>query len=180
MACDNKELLYKEHAMLREELNNIKQAQLWFINFSVGSAGAMGVLFSIGVKEHSPIPVSIACLIPLTILLPSWHLFFDKAVTLTRIVGYLKVLEKIIVRPDLVKNFPGWENALVIFRARQELLQQKETADKSSKENRRFSELRRTSERYWWTCYVIFCTLSWLCILLSVHNFLKLFRPEDL
>ena len=170
----NMDLVRKEHGMLREELNKIKQAQLWFINFSVGSTGVMGALFSMGSPGDSAVPAGIVNLIPLIILLPSWHLFFDKAITLTRIVGYLKVLEKIIIRPELVKNFTGWENALVIFRARQELAQRRETAHSFAEERKLFFRLQRTSERYWGTCYLIFFVLSWLCVISSIYHTFKI------
>lgn len=44
---------------------------------------------------------------------------FDKATTVTRIVGYCRILEKLINDQVLAKKYVGWENALRIFREEQ-------------------------------------------------------------
>lgn len=172
----NLDFCYKEYSALREELNDIKKAQLGFITFSVT---ATGILLGIGWRENSTLPLSAAYLFPLIILLPFWHLFFDKATTITRIVGYQKVLEKIIINPASVRNFTGWENALVIFRGRQQqkILQKKK--DKRFLETYKISFKERislltylTSVRYWLICYLVFLFLSWLCISMSIFYFL--------
>jgi len=175
----NLDFCYKEYSVLRTEINDIKKAQLEFITFSVT---ATGVLLGIGWRENSTLPFAAAYLFPLIILLPFWHLFFDKATTVTRIVGYQKVLEKIILNPDTANNFTGWENALVIFRGRQQQKIRQKKKDKGFPETHKKSFKDRlnlfaylTSTRYLLICYLIFLLLSWLCISLSFFYFLR--RP---
>lgn len=169
---DNREFLYKEeYSSLREEINGIKKLQIWLIGVSVSTTG---LLLKISGKDL-PFPGTIACLFPLIFLLPSWYLFFDKAVSYHRIVGYLKVLEKIILNPDLARiDFPGWENALVIFRGRQ---QQK--IIKQEKNNKCGTCLKDTpiylqkGIRYLRIVHGVFYALSFLCIVLSFYTLIN-------
>jgi hypothetical protein len=59
----------------------------------------------------SPLP-SAVYLYPLCVLLPSWMVFFDKATTIARIVGYYRVIEGLMLNQLRAASFPGWENAL--------------------------------------------------------------------
>lgn len=54
-------------------------------------------------------------LLPLTVLIPAWLVFFDKAKTITRIVAYYRLLESIILN-NVYFNFIGWENSVMRFR----------------------------------------------------------------
>ena len=59
-------------------------------------------------------------MIPLSIVIPSWWIFFDKAATVTRAVGLCIGLEKIISDNNKQKHyFIGIENALEKFRIKQ-------------------------------------------------------------
>ena len=77
--------------MLREELRNLKQRQLRYFTLSVaGSSLLFGLAESLP-KGGKFGPVVLMA--PLVILLPCWWTFFDKATTITRLVGYLRICE---------------------------------------------------------------------------------------
>ena len=53
-------------------------------------------------------------LVPLVVLIPCWWGFFDKAKTITRIVGYFRILEQLALVDgggtlDTIDRFLGWE-----------------------------------------------------------------------
>lgn len=111
-------LCEKEHSFLRNELAHLKDCQIKFLTFSVTATalilgiGRSSLYVSNGFKS---LPGEM-WLIPLLVLLPAWWIFFDKATTITRIVGYFRQLEKIMLQKALAANFLGWENALAEFR----------------------------------------------------------------
>jgi hypothetical protein len=166
------ELCYKEHVALRQELNNLKNCQVTFLTFSVT---ATGVLLGLGTKLSSKSPpyAGAFCLFPLVILIPAWWIFFDKATTITRIVGYYRVLEKAILCPHSVKRFVGWETALGVFRKKQErdprlpLWEQTKRLGKLIGFSLKLA-LSETTHRYWLITYYTFYGLSVVCVLLSL------------
>lgn len=101
--------------MLRSELHALKSCQISFINFSVGLTGAILALLH-HEKQGLQSNFGLASLFPLLILLPCFWIFFDKAKTITRIVGYTRILESLLLRRTADLNFIGWENALEEFR----------------------------------------------------------------
>jgi hypothetical protein len=112
-----KEMAVIEHGMLRAELHDLKQCQIRFLTSSVVAAGLLlsipKVLQERGLSNDS---LRMAYLVPLVVVIPCWWGFFDKAKTITRIVGYYRVLEGIILDAYTARRFYGWENALRIFR----------------------------------------------------------------
>jgi hypothetical protein len=166
----NLKISYEEHKMLREELHNLKDCQVKFLTYSVT---ATGIILGLAVSFSSIAPLSISSLFPLTILIPTWWIFFDKATTITRIVGYYRILERRIIDPLSVKNFLGWENALAKFR---ELQKKGELRFESSRDGicpiATFFKLfiLRTPHRYWLLTYYTFFALSLLCLALSLYS----------
>ncbi len=80
---DNKrELIKMELTNLRAELHDLKTCQIQFVTFAFT---ASGIILSL--------QGSISPLIPLVIVLPTWWIFFDKAKTVSRIIGILSKLE---------------------------------------------------------------------------------------
>ena len=102
----------EEHGTLRMELNNLKNCQVTFLTFSVT---ATGVLIGI-IKTFSNVGYELLLFVPLFVLLPAWSIFFDKAKTISRIVGYYRIIEQLILNNSSTNNFAGWENSLQIFR----------------------------------------------------------------
>lgn len=173
------EFYERERASLREELHNLKGCQITFLTSSVTATGViLGIAASlISTPFHSfsfsPKIVSLIPLTPLIVLLPSWWVFFDKATTITRIIGYYRILEKLILQRCEAINFLGWENALGEFRKRQangQLILPNEYKD-----NLRFSTFikmffLRTTHPYSVISYDTFFALSILCIVASITS----------
>lgn len=163
-----RDICCKEHAMLRQELHDLKECQVRFLTFSVTVTGA---LFGLAVTLAPAVPASF--LLPLTVLIPSWWIFFDKATTITRIVGYYRILEKAILKPHSVKGFIGWENALARFREQQHAGRLGLPPGRVRKRPIcRFIELivLKTTHRYWMLIYYTFFGLSVLCLTLYLHQ----------
>ena len=100
---------------LRKELEFLKGCQVRYFILSVTATGAV-VGFAQKVSAGMPDPV--LYLAPLLVTLPCWWIFFDKSTTISRIVGYVRVLEDLrrTGRTD-PHQYLGWENALEIFRS---------------------------------------------------------------
>lgn len=116
-----KTLAQGEMEILRKELHDLKECQFRFLSttpiltgFLLGLPQIFGKVEMRPSEPHSPLYLT--SLLPLLVLLPAWWVFFDKAKTVTRIVGYYRVLEG-VVRGELTpSHFPGWERSLEIFR----------------------------------------------------------------
>ena len=164
------ELCHKEHTTLREELHNLKKCQVQFLTFAVTATGAiLGIGAKIG--QNHPVSMDTFYLFPLIILIPAWWIFFDKATTITRIVGYYRVLEQAILRPHSVKGFIGWERALVESREKQRKHYKPEHYKPEDRILGFFKMLvLLTTQRYWSLTYYTFCVLSVLCILGSIFS----------
>jgi len=154
-------LAEKEHDFLRGELVHLKDCQVKFLTFSVtatavilGIIGRSSLIFSTG----SNVPIGGMWLIPLAVLLPAWWIFFDKATTITRIVGYFRLLENIVLGKVDPPIYFGWENAL--GESRKQYLKGKII------DLRLFKILIfRTTHRYWTIIYYIFFFLSLVCLI---------------
>ena len=173
-----------ERRALREELHSLKGCQIQFLTVAVTATGVLlGLAVSVLKLRESPPRLeayfALAFLLPLVVLLPAWSVFFDKARTITRIVGYYRVLEKLIYGlydSEKMKalSFVGWENALGKFRkheAEKPFILLPETV-----QNYRRGKVRdaipvfhvKRLFPYWMICYYTFLVLSGLCLLASV------------
>jgi len=121
------DVIINELNNLREELHNLKNCQFLFLRLSVTStATIIGALIALEAKVKINNPYfSLAFLSPLIIIVPCWLIFLDKAITISRIVGYYRILERVLIQ--IVTNdssyttaqgyrYIGWENALREFR----------------------------------------------------------------
>ncbi len=158
-----------EMPVLREELLNLKHCQVTFLTFTVI---ATGILLGLGTMLGSEKILGIVFLFPLIIILPAWWIFFDKASTITRIVGYYRILEKIVLNEQYIAlKFEGWENNLRNYRYLQ--YQGKIVCPEDYKclfFKPKLSNIfnLKTGHRYWLICYCIFFALSVLCITVSI------------
>ena len=107
----------KEREQLRSELAFLKSCQIRYFELAIIAAGAvLAVVGQLGDKANP-----VVFLAPLVVVLPCWWVFFDKATTITRIVGYSRLLEGMLRRPgDDTFAYIGWENALAAFRLEQQ------------------------------------------------------------
>jgi hypothetical protein len=161
------EIYNNERIALREELHNLKNCQITFLTTSVT---ATGILLGLAPSIKPLLEPEINFLIPLVILLPSWWIFFDKATTITRIVGYYRILEKLIIQGSKAKKFLGWENALGEFRNAQERNELKFTKTKHNFFHWLIKTDLRTSHPYWIVSYFIFFGLSCLCMIGGIEH----------
>ena len=179
-------MLQNEKSALRSELVSLKNCQITFLTYTVTGTGALlGLAITLGNSSTLSFPLLGAFyLIPLTIILPFWWIFFDKATTITRIVGYYRILEELILDPDHHAAFIGWENSLADFRKqynahdkkpivvekfspflwlKNQVSQMKLTASNLFK-----LLLLQTSQRYWMLTYYTFVSLSILSFSVSL------------
>lgn len=104
----------EERNALREELLFLKKCQLSLLSLSLGGGA---VVLGLWGDKASALSADIYLSL-LILLLPCWVVWFDKATTITRIVGYLCILEAMIATgrsPSYL--YVGWENALRAFRS---------------------------------------------------------------
>jgi len=188
---DYAEIYLREHSLLRDELRDLKDCQIKFLTFAVTSTALLlGYLSkSDGISSYLGFSPSGLFLIPLTVLLPAWCIFFNKATTISRIVGYYMVLEGYTLKKyDKYdeKYFKGWENSLEIFRekSKDEESIKREVVDlwddKPWIDRIRFFLnvsililFQHHHPRYWVSVYTIFFWLSWTCVLLSLISLLE-------
>jgi hypothetical protein len=182
--------LLREIRSLRQDLHDLKNCQLQYFTISISGTGAiLGLSIILGATAYK----GLAFLAPLTVILPCWLIFFDKATTITRIVGYQRLLEDQISGKahsfGRSYNYYGWENSLSIFR---------------SKENEAWSYVKKfmgrrsifsflgmfslkTRHRFWMINWYTFFLLSSICCLCGYlilcdqkFNFLSLCDPASI
>jgi hypothetical protein len=148
--------------MLRQELHSLKTCQFAFLTTAFTTTGVLlGFLAKFGSAEYA----DFVFLAPLVVILPCFCFFFDKASTITRIVGYYRILE------DISGNtrFVGWENSLYKSRNKDEKI----PLDFFSLIKR--IVLVKKPYGYWSLAFNTFLTLILICILCALFcpNFNK-------
>lgn len=162
------ELYFKEQAVLRTELVSLKNCQITFLTYAItGSGVLLGLAYNMASTENAPFPnLGVLYLIPLTIILPFWWIFFDKATTITRIVGYYRILEELLIDPTKEVNYVGWENSLTKFRGQYGVMPQRSKGSfKLALTNFLNLLLLQTSHRYWMLTFYTFASLSLVALL---------------
>jgi hypothetical protein len=121
---DFQSITREELDLLRQELFRLKECQNFFINLGFTISSGLLAYLVIGggvVQTFSDLKtepsINIIYLIPLVIILPIWLIFFDKATTISRIVGYYMILEQFIQGKLPQDNYLGWENSLNLLRS---------------------------------------------------------------
>lgn len=155
-----------EIQLLRQELQELKRCQLQYFTLSVtGAAAILGFAGSMSNRGF----LGPSLLAPLAIIIPCWWIFFDKATTITRIVGYIRLLESVIAdHPDPNLVYPGFEEALSIYRRLEDDIREGRAKRlQPTKPERRQSWLHlltlRTRHRYWMANLYTFILLAALC-----------------
>jgi len=166
-------VLQEEQRLLRQELNQLKDCQLRYFTLSVtGTAAIFGLVATLGKSAI----LGVAFLAPLSIILPCWCIFFDKATTITRIVGYYRVFERMIADlPTADTKYIGYERALALYR--------KEDDGKGRDEMDQYQIVQKTRDfykqkatlsqkkirhRYWMINWFTYTMLSTFCCILSL------------
>lgn len=162
---DIKELqehIIREITALREDLHDLKRCQLQYFALAITSTGLILGLADIFSDNYK----GLAILAPLFVILPSWAIFFDKATTIARIVGYQRCLEKQLQEEKQIYLYLGYERALAKFRAHEEEAWQAIPPDIRS----RFKIpslpdllLLKTRHRFWMINWYTFAFLAVVC-----------------
>lgn len=158
--ADFERMALDERSDLRKELQFLKECQFKYFSLAVTISGLLiGIADTFNSQSSNDRGVLLA---PLLVILPCWFIFFDKATTITRMVGYLTVFENIINGRGKTK-FVGWENAILIYRdevARVPFC--KRFSAYWGDAWRGFVTLLafRSSSRYWVVCWVSFFGLG--------------------
>ena len=165
----------QELTELRSELHFLKGCQLKYFLLSIGATGAVA---GFGEKLNQDYG-EVVFLAPLLVVLPCWWIFFDKATTITRIVGYYRLLESFsIMESTGPLYYIGWENSLALCR---ELQRSKKLGGKTRAYARgAFEGLcvlipLRTTQRYWVISWLTFFSLCLTSILLGAPAVTKSF-----
>lgn len=169
-----KENAQSELTILRQELQELKRCQLQYFTLSVtGAAAILGFAGSLPNKEY----LAPSLLAPLAIIIPCWWIFFDKATTITRIVGYVRILEELLAKgPSLDLAYPGYEESLTLYREYEDQTHGEgdfsfsvEPSENHPSRARRWIELLalRTRHRYWIVNFYTFAGLAFLCCVSS-------------
>ena len=160
-----KDTIRNEQTFLRAELQELKKCQLQYFILTLASTG---VIFGLSEAFLSINKIeSIIFLAPLVIIIPCWLTFFDKATTITRLVGYMRILEEQLSSQNPV--YFGFENALAVFRENE-----KTNPPKTGirlRDWRNWGKLLsllilRTRHRYWIVNWYTFLILSIICCIL--------------
>ncbi|MBI4653900.1 MAG: hypothetical protein HY752_02760 [Nitrospirae bacterium] len=175
---DLKENVSREIGTLRLDLQDLKRCQLQYFTLAITGTGAILGLSAILGNDLK----GLALLAPLSLILPSWLIFFDKATSITRIVGYQRVLEKQLCAQLPIYKYLGYENALAEFRFKeQEAWQAVRHSLQSTRPNLFEIAFLKTRHRFWMINWYTFAMLSLVCCsgaytLLS-ENAVDLFLP---
>ena len=162
------ELVLKERELLKAELQSLKSCQVQYFSFGIT---ATGVIFGLAEKSSTQSP-GVIYLIPILILVPLWSVFFDKAASVTRIVGYIRILERILI-DEKAYIYIGWENALKNYRNEEESSRAAILVEPFVVAIRAFSAIWllvdfRRKHRYWAINWMSFFGLG-LCSLYMAH-----------
>lgn len=161
------QVLQEEQKLLKNELTQLKGCQLQYFTLTVTGSAA---LFGLAARSTDYLVIGFAYLAPLAIILPCWWIFFDKATTITRIVGYYRVIERMIAEyPHSKTQYIGYERALAIYRRKD---------DKRAKMKPKDSKQKKIRHRYWDINWYTYTSLSFASCILSFIFFIT-YKPDD-
>lgn len=159
----------KELELLRTEIQFLKNCQVRYFILSVATSGAV---VGFAYKVSGGIPPAYVFLSPLLVILPCWWIFFDKATTISRIVGYLRFVELLVISTndtDYYKHV-GWENSLKLFRdfqEKQKIIPFIKSYIEGIGNGLRYGVTLRTTQKYLPLSWYTFLALSIAALLLS-------------
>jgi hypothetical protein len=162
-------LCKKELVYLREEINSLKNCQVTFVTVTVTGTGLLLGL-TVNVSHNSLL--SKVYLFPLIFLLPAWWIFFMKAKTITRIVGYYRILEKLFLGDQTLSGgYIGWENSQAEYRKYERSGKLKKWTPKPEGKllRRVCNQCFLRSSPYWMLIYYIFFILATVCWYMSFY-----------
>lgn len=160
---DKMDYYNNERIAIRQELHNLKACQN---NFLITAITTTGLILGIAATflRNTPTVPAVVLLLPLSVVIPLWWMFFDKAKTVSRCVGYHRILEMLLLKNHEAKNYKGWERSLGELREKRDVFNdEKEYASKNKISLSKILILM-PSNRYWMLAYYTFFGLSILCV----------------
>jgi hypothetical protein len=148
----------REIADVRKDLLDLKHCQLRYFTLALTGGAIFGLVASLG-EEF----LGIALLASLSLVLPNWLTFLDKATSITRITGYQRLLEKQICSPVVIIRYLGYENALAEFRRWDEAAWHAIGTQMPPSPRFRDVILLRTRHRFWMIHWYTFAVVSLIC-----------------
>lgn len=147
---------------LRSEIDLLKSCQTQTVTFGLTGAG---VILGLTNASQMDCLFPFLFLMPLLALLPFWIIFFDKARTISRIVGFIRVQERLL-KQQSNSEFMGWELAMKLYREKNIQI----SDDDIKKANESITETNKKTYNsvYWFTVYTVFFLFSTICLLLSL------------
>jgi hypothetical protein len=164
---DAKDAAWKVIELVRMEIGELKRCQVQYFSLSVTATGA---IVSLAAVVTTPAMRGVALLAPLVLLLPCWMIFFDKATTITRLVGFQRAIESCLKRRSPALSWLlAWETAFGEFRQAQDegRLPSPPTLPIKALLNVFFLTTRH---RYWMLNWYTFCALSVLSFVLGYNS----------
>jgi len=148
---------------LRMELDQLKACQTQAVIFGLTGAGIMLGLTN-AFQADSLFPILL--LMPLLTLLPFWIIFFDKARTISRIIGFIRVQEEFAIK-GYIKGMIGWETAMKQYWKNKKDVALQDITEANERRNKLQKKILYST--YWFTVYIVFWLFSIICIVLSLY-----------
>jgi len=171
-----------EWESLRKEVEFLKGCQLQYFLLSVTSVVAFIGLLRLGPSDFATLENTYPWifLVPLMIVVPCWLIYFDKAKSIGRIVGYIMILEEFMLADDneTRSKFVGWERSLAKFRKAfvANTLRRKDNLYPLTRIEQFWRVLTlRSTNKYWTYHFYAFGSASAICVLLS--SYLRINTP---
>jgi hypothetical protein len=160
---DIEKILMNEMDILRKELRHLKDCQIKYFLLSITSTITV---IALATKFDKVSPYIF--LTPLIVVLPCWWTFFDKASSITRIVGYYRILEQMLLH-DGIHRYIGWERSLHKFRDYQDNNRFDSIKMIHANKTKQVLELLslKTTHKYWMLNWYTFFSLVALSVTLS-------------
>ncbi len=164
--------LTMQYATLREEAIHLKNCQLRYFTITVIAVATIFGINTGGIGSENYRDDLSLFLVPLLIIIPNWWLMFDKAKSISRIVGFQRIVEERIYG-DLHGKFLPWEMALQSFRSTDGTLvdkieHRKKILDSNIKPLKQLGVLFLiTKHKYWVINYHLYFISAALCLYFS-------------
>jgi hypothetical protein len=163
------------------ELVQLKACQNQIILIALAGAG---VMLGLAKDQTNSLLLPFYFLLPLLILLPLWVIYFEKARTISRIIGFIQLQEKLIFSEKFEYGIIGWETAMQKYRDQNDAFENEYTKNQRNRNSQNKSkeeanEIKKKEEKrlsesvYWFTVNGVFLLLSLSCILMSLISLFK-------
>ena len=141
---------------LRTELGHLKGCQTSLLIFSSAAAG----LFLSLLRDDTYLHPAYLLLLPLIFLLPLWLIFYEKARSVARIVGFVRVQEA-LYECDSLSGHIGWESAMKKYWQRRKVWDDRKLDGEFALDKKRSA----TTSVYWFAVFITFFSFTSLCLI---------------